>query len=142
MGAGEQDPGLVRVSDAERAEVAERLRVAQDEGRLTLIEYDERLKRAYAATVRNELEQVVEDLPVRPKAAAVAPADGAEPAETGKRSHLDEWRSWAGTAVVLSTIWLVTGLAGDDGFSFFWPVIPLGIWAAVIVANLFWRDRD
>jgi hypothetical protein len=46
---GTMEPGELRAGDADRERVAERLRLALDEGRLNLHEYDERLQEAYAA---------------------------------------------------------------------------------------------
>jgi uncharacterized protein DUF1707 len=54
---------LVRVSDAERESVAERLRKAHAEGRLDTAELEERVARCYAAKTRAELEPLVADLP-------------------------------------------------------------------------------
>lgn len=56
---------LVRVSDAERESVAERLRKAHAEGRLDTAELEERVARCFAAKTRAELEPLVVDLPGR-----------------------------------------------------------------------------
>ncbi|MEE1802389.1 DUF1707 domain-containing protein [Streptomyces sp. NPDC101062] len=52
-----------RASDAEREQVAERLREAMAEGRLTMEEFDERLGVAYQARTHGELVPLVRDLP-------------------------------------------------------------------------------
>ncbi|MCK2240815.1 MULTISPECIES: DUF1707 SHOCT-like domain-containing protein [unclassified Crossiella] len=54
----------MRVSDAERDLIAQRLNQAVGEGRITLTEYNERVGLAYAALTRGELDRVVADLPV------------------------------------------------------------------------------
>ncbi|GAA2803242.1 DUF1707 SHOCT-like domain-containing protein [Crossiella cryophila] len=54
----------MRVSDAERDLIAQRLNQAVGEGRITLTEYNERVGLAYAAVTRGELDRVVADLPV------------------------------------------------------------------------------
>jgi uncharacterized protein DUF1707 len=54
---------LLRVSDAEREEIAERLRRAHADGRLDTAELEERVERCYAAKTRAELEPLVADLP-------------------------------------------------------------------------------
>lgn len=61
----------VRASDADRTAVADRLRVALDEGRLGVDEYDERLRLAYAAVTYADLKPLTADLPavVEPVAA-------------------------------------------------------------------------
>jgi hypothetical protein len=57
-----QPPDL-RVSDADRERVAERLRDAAGEGRLSIEELDERLDRAYSARTAGELAELTTDLP-------------------------------------------------------------------------------
>ncbi len=59
----------MRVSDAERDQVAEVLREAAAEGRITLDELDERLDAAYAAKTYADLEPITADLPTGPGAA-------------------------------------------------------------------------
>lgn len=58
----ESRPPDVRASDAERERVAEVIRHAVGDGRLTIVEGDERLAAAYGATHRGELVPVVADL--------------------------------------------------------------------------------
>lgn len=53
----------LRVSDADRQAVARRLERAMRDGRLTVVEFDERVQAAYAARTRGELEELTEDLP-------------------------------------------------------------------------------
>src|SRR5215470_4535009 len=53
----------IRTSDAERERVAEQLRAAVGEGRLTLEEGDERLATLYTTKFRDELGPLVADLP-------------------------------------------------------------------------------
>jgi Domain of unknown function (DUF1707)/Cell wall-active antibiotics response 4TMS YvqF len=57
-----QPPDL-RISDADRERVAEQLRDAAGEGRLTVDELDERLERAYAARTGSDLAPLTADLP-------------------------------------------------------------------------------
>ncbi|GLZ54862.1 DUF1707 domain-containing protein [Actinomycetospora sp. NBRC 106378] len=52
----------VRASDAEREQVADLVRRAVGDGRLTIVEGDERQRAAYAATFRHELTPVTADL--------------------------------------------------------------------------------
>lgn len=60
------DPALLRISDAERHQVAELLREAAGEGRLDLEELDERLAATYAARTCADLVPITADLPVGP----------------------------------------------------------------------------
>ena len=53
----------LRVSDVERQAVARRLERALRDGRLTIVEFDERVQAAYTARTRGDLEDLTEDLP-------------------------------------------------------------------------------
>ncbi|MDD7938783.1 DUF1707 domain-containing protein [Actinomycetospora lutea] len=55
-------PPPMRASDAEREQVAEVVRQAVSDGRLTIVEGDERLRDVYAAVYRRDLEPVTADL--------------------------------------------------------------------------------
>jgi hypothetical protein len=65
-------PPPMRASDADREQVAEVVREAVSDGRLTMVEGDERLRDAYAAVYRRDLEPVTADL--RPVEPAASPA--------------------------------------------------------------------
>jgi len=139
----------LRASDADRQRVADRLRTALDEGRLTLLEYDERLGAAYGALTYGELAEVTHDLPgpasppdLLPAASATAstpttrpPApQPARPGVGGTRAYLiQQGRGWLGGAVITNGIWAAT--SGFDWHSY-WPGIVLPIWAVAIVGGL------
>jgi Domain of unknown function (DUF1707) len=53
----------IRVSDAERTEVADRLAAHFGEGRLNQAEFDERVAQAMNATTRGDLSGLLDDLP-------------------------------------------------------------------------------
>jgi len=57
------DPQHLRASDADRERVAETLRQAAGDGRLTMDELDERLDAVYAAKTYAELVPITQDLP-------------------------------------------------------------------------------
>jgi hypothetical protein len=56
----------LRVSDAERSVVASGLQRAHDAGQLDLTEFDERVRDAWAARTRGDLDRVTADLPALP----------------------------------------------------------------------------
>jgi len=58
-------PAEVRLSDADREIVIAQLREATDEGRITLLEFEERAGQAYGATFPSELIPLTADLPIR-----------------------------------------------------------------------------
>lgn len=84
-------PGALRASHADRDHVAEQLRVAAGDGRLSPEELDERLERALTARTYAELAVLVADLPAAGSAAGPAvpsAAAAADPAKDLIRIHL------------------------------------------------------
>ena len=53
----------MRVGDVERAAVVRRLERALREGRITIAEFDERAAAAWASRTRDELDELIADLP-------------------------------------------------------------------------------
>ena len=78
---GPNDPAQLRISDAERHQVAEILRQAAGEGRLDLDELDQRLEATYAARTYADLVPITLDLPTHPHARPVPARPAAPPAE-------------------------------------------------------------
>ena len=79
MGDLEPDPAQMRISDADRHQVAEILREAAGEGRLDLDELDERLEATYAARTYADLVPITHDLPVARSAQAPLPRPASLP---------------------------------------------------------------
>ena len=103
----------LRVADADRDRVAERLRRAAGEGRLAPEELEERLEAAFAARTQADLAPLVADLPAEPPR-RVRP--------TRRGGGHGELREFAATSILLVAIWALTG-AG-----YFWPVWPILGW--------------
>jgi len=74
------DPRELRASDHDRDRVAEVLREAAGDGRLSLDELDERLGAVYSAKTYGELEPITRDLPIGAAPAPPAVASSARPA--------------------------------------------------------------
>nr|WP_242624956.1 DUF1707 domain-containing protein [Krasilnikovia cinnamomea] len=120
----------MRAADADRQQVAARLRAALDEGRLDLGEYDERLQQAYAAKTYGELDLLLTDLPDVPAqaGAAVVPAQGHET----RRWLLGLWSGWVPAVAVTTAVWGATSLA--EGYAvYYWPVWVAAPWGAVLL---------
>ena len=79
------DPRHLRASDADRERIANVLRDAAGDGRLTMAELDERLDAVYAAKTYAELEPITHDLPAHADAQSPVPvsAASADPARFG-----------------------------------------------------------
>jgi hypothetical protein len=81
----EREPQHLRASDADRERVAEVLREAAGDGRLSMDELDERLDAVYKAKTYAELEPITRDLPSAGDSSqpATAPAPAGDPARFG-----------------------------------------------------------
>lgn len=128
----------MRAADVDREATAERLRVALEEGRLGLHEYDERLVRAYGAKTYADLDEVVADLPGTTPAQRAAVAPAAPPAPTGAGGPIVDsgrgngrllaiWSPWLRVAAILTAIWLFASL-GSGHLGHYWPVWAIGPW--------------
>ncbi|KPC58970.1 hypothetical protein [Streptomyces chattanoogensis] len=53
------------------------------------------------------------------------------------REWIEEWRYWLGGAVILSAIWGVQCFRRGEQ-RFYWPLTPLAVWAAVLIAVAVW----
>jgi hypothetical protein len=82
------DPSMLRVSDADRHQVAELLREAAGEGRIDLDELDERLEATFAAKTYADLVPITVDLPVQPASQGASPARRTAPAATTYETSL------------------------------------------------------
>ncbi len=143
----------LRAADADRAKVAETLGAHMSAGRLTVDEYDERLKRAYEAKTYGELDELTADLPALQKETSTAPV----PAEcrpvhpamkhadlnpwAGGWDHGHSWRGWLTTSLIVLTIWAATSLASWE-FNYFWPIWVIGPWGAVLLAQTLTKRND
>jgi hypothetical protein len=63
----------IRVGDAEREAIADRLRRHHTEGRIDVDEFQERLDRCYQATTAGQLRELVTDLPGDPRSTTSHP---------------------------------------------------------------------
>jgi hypothetical protein len=126
----------MRAADADRQQVADQLRLALEEGRLDLAEYDERLRDAYGAKTYGDLDRLLNDLPqaaaVVPAAPAPAPVPAA-PAGGESRAWLGHvWGAWTKAAAFFTIIWALGWVFGGDPV-FYWPAWIVGPWALVLL---------
>jgi uncharacterized membrane protein YccC len=122
------DPDL-RVSDAERAEVADRLGRHYGDGRLTQEEFNERVDRAMNAKTQSDLSGLFDDLPGLEEHPEV-------PARRPRRRS-----SYNHTALILGLVILV---AVGAGHAFWWFFMPpwLVIMAFAAVGIYLLRNRE
>jgi hypothetical protein len=95
----------LRATDADRDRVVQMLRVAAEEGALTVDELEERLSAAFAAVTRADLVRLVDDLPPSP-ATPPAPAPApTHPVRTSSRYWL-----WALSPYLAAGAWVHAAL--------------------------------
>ena len=118
-------PEDMRVSDADRTFVQDRLRRAHEIGQLDLHEFDERVRAAWAARTRGELSAVVADLPMPPPARPAPPHGGAIFARTPGGVAMQVLTIiWVSLTVVNATAWgIITATLGE-------PIYPWWLWVA------------
>jgi hypothetical protein len=132
----------MRAADADREAVADRLRTALNEGRIDLMEFDERLGRAYGAKTYGELDGLLTDLPgVTPaerQGLAVVPETGVPvgryPGAT-QRWLVENWTPYLSVVALTVFIWGVPSLLSGDGVAFFWPFWVAGPWGVILVIS-------
>jgi hypothetical protein len=110
----------IRASDTEREQIARKLQVAAEEGRLTLDEIDQRLSRLYEAKYRSELAVLVEDLPA--ESPTESKPGNAKPASRLGRVH-PALAVHAVIVAVFGVLLIGRWIASDAPF--FWPVFPM-----------------
>lgn len=115
----------MRASDKDREQIVDRLRVAMDEGRLTLHEFDSRLQQVYSAKTYGELEPVLSDLPVQRVKSGRAVA-ATEPPSIPVWVKI-MWTPWVFVNLLVLVIWLATG-AG-----YFWPIWVEAPWGLALL---------
>ncbi|MFI7540148.1 DUF1707 domain-containing protein [Actinoplanes sp. NPDC049599] len=128
------DAETLRAADADRHQIADRIKAALDEGRLSLSEYDDRVRQAYAARTYAELLVLVADLP-KPglSAAEVTARREAEARRAARKMPLALmvlWTVWGSLMAVNLMVWFLVSVtvAGD--------VYPWPIWLLVPGAAL------
>jgi hypothetical protein len=118
--------GELRVADADRERVAARLWQAHAEGRLTLAEYDERVRAAHGAVVESDLPPLTADLPVE---APARPGGTVRPGAPRRRRAAVE--VWAVVSVINLVIWVVVSV-GTGGVVAPWWVWVAGPWGVAL----------
>ena len=117
MGGQLAFPGSVRASDADRERAAALLRRHYETGRLTVAELESRLARAYSASFRSDLRELVRDLPFE------LPVDRRRVAGRLDRVQRGLFRMHAWCYVSFNTV-LLSMWAWGGGHEF-WPAISI-----------------
>lgn len=122
----------IRIADADRVHVTQRLQIAYAEGRIDTGELEERLASVHQARTKSDLTPILADLPPDPSVALEASSGARAP----------NWiRPWVGPflapPIICTIIWAITMPGG-----YFWPVwVWLGCLTPVLIAVLSgWGD--
>jgi len=139
-----------RASHGDRQLVADRLREALDEGRLTLNEYDERVKVAYEAATYADLNALLRDIPTqagileirphagRPSTTAPAPRPAQVPKRPAKPRRIPLalsilWTIWAGIFAINIAVWMIV-MVTTGHWIYPWPIWVGGPTGAALLA--------
>jgi hypothetical protein len=129
----------IRASDRDREAAVERLRLALNEGRLSLLEYDDRLARAYQSVTYGELADLFVDLPALASASGntlwqeATPSIRARksmPASPGALTFLPTslkvlWTIWLTVVSINMVVWILVSVSNVD-LAYFWPMWVAG----------------
>jgi hypothetical protein len=134
-----RDAETLRAADADRHKIADQLKSALDEGRLSLGEYDDRVRQAYAARTYAELLILVADLP-RPgvSAAEVSARQAAEKRRAERKlptALLVLWTILGALLAVNLMVWFLVAVT-VDGYVYPWPIWLLVPGAALGAATV------
>ena len=133
------ETNTLRAADADRHQIADQLKAALDEGRLSLGEYDDRVRDAYGARTYAELLILVADLP-KPglSAAEVNARAAAEARRTARRLPVALQVLWTIWAVIMTVNVVVWGLVSftTAGDLYPWPIWLLVPGAALAATTI------
>ena len=124
----------MRAADTDRERVAEQLRLAHNEGRLDLTEYDERVRQAWAARTYGELAALTADLPGMRSPAAPATRHEVSPSRRPRRRGRAAVAAWASASMINLLIWAIVSLA-TLSWIYPWWVWVAGPWGAMLLAG-------
>jgi hypothetical protein len=134
----EQQLETLRAADADRQKIADQLKSALDEGRLTLHEYDDRVGQAYAARTYADLITLVDDLPRTGMSAAdVAARREADARRADRRlptALLVLWTIWGALTAVNLVVYVLVAVT-TAGHLYPWPIWMLVPGAALGVVT-------
>jgi hypothetical protein len=138
-----------RIGDREREQAVTHLGTAFAEGRLDLVEYDERVASAYGAKTASDLLHLTADLPLATREHPAQPAaataskpqrrtrsrvaggnrEGTHVAYPGWLRAL--WLTYAAAVSINLVIWLIVSVSTAD-LVHFWPIWVAGPWGVIL----------
>ncbi|MCH7233117.1 DUF1707 domain-containing protein [Glycomyces sp. L485] len=135
-----EDRGKLRISNADRNEAVAHLRRALDEGRLDLSEFDDRSRAVYESKTNAELDLVFDDLPIE-RGKELRPAGDTGQAESKPRGVPPSLHGLIWIGLPLTAIWAISSISAGE-FTYYWPIWPVGILTAIVLAQWLTGDID
>jgi hypothetical protein len=128
----------LRVSDAERAEVADRLSKHYSEGRLDQAEFDQRVDQAMRAKTQSDLDGLFDDLPLpdEPEPSETLDAGRVAPRRRDQRPHHHH------PVLLLALMVLVAVGLGHALVQLYVPWLLIGLLAVVWLVYGPWQHHD
>jgi hypothetical protein len=123
--------GHFRAGDDDRERTIALLKQAQAEGRLDLDEFDDRVRRAWAARTFGELDELTTDLPEPVESRTPVPA---------QRRIAGPVVAWAAVVGINLVIWLGVSLA-NGAWAYPWWIWVAGPWGVGLLIRHFTRPR-
>jgi len=124
----------LRVSDAERQAVADRLAQHYGEGRLDQVEFDERIGRAMGAKTRADLSGLFDDLPDPDGAVSSGPAGA--PGRPDRRARRELRRGRRHGLLPIVVVVVIALIAAQAIHALLWMTVPWLLLGAVAVIAL------
>jgi hypothetical protein len=124
----------MRVSDAERTEVVDRLSTHYSDGRLDQAEFDRRLDQAMKATTQADLDGLFADLPGGAPSGRYEPAKTEGPARPPRRRHHIGFIILAIVAAVI--------IGHGPGHFFYFPWLLIAVLAFIWLRHIDTRRRS
>lgn len=137
----------IRAGHVDREDVVGRLNEAFGEGRLDLVELEDRVGAAYAARYLSDLSPLTADLPPRPSGVSAAPTARSVRPRTGVAvgplgvAELDRdddrlrFAAWLSVSLICLTVWVVTVVASGH-WNYPWWIWVAGPWGVSILARV------
>ncbi|WP_306215165.1 DUF1707 SHOCT-like domain-containing protein [Actinoplanes sp. RD1] len=134
------DIDTLRAADSDRHKIAEQLKGALDEGRLSLAEYDDRVRETYAARTYADLLRIVADLPQPGLSAEELHARQlAEQRRADRRMPLALsvlWIIWTSLLAINLVVWFLVEVTTPTEDIYPWPIWLLVPGAALGVTTI------
>jgi hypothetical protein len=131
-GSDKRGDERLRAADDDRQWVADRLRSALDQGRLGLIEYDDRVRSAYQAQTYAELNALLDDLPSMHPGTVATPHPAEAPVATPRAAGrplptalVVLWTIWGAVVGINLVVWLIVMVSTGE-WLYPWPVWVAG----------------